>query len=72
MATSHLCPDHPDRDKDGEKWRDGGSTACPYHNKDGRRQAPVKWGKKARAKIDREVGVVGTDYGGGYTDPKRR
>ena len=52
----HLCIDR--------EWEEGGVETCPMHNHDGRRQRPIRHGKNARRKMDREVGTVGQDRGG--------
>ena len=58
---SHICTNHPDTP--GE-WVEGTVSSCPYHGHSGRRQKPVRWGRIARAKMDRQAGVVGQDRGG--------
>lgn len=47
----------------GDSWRDGPVASCDRHEKNLNRRA-MRWGRKTRAKMDREAGVVGTDRGG--------
>lgn len=54
MATEHLC--------DG-KWVPGRVAECSKHERNQDRR-PIRWGKKARARMDREAGVRGVDRGG--------
>ena len=53
MTTQHFCD---------SGWVDGPVSQCPKH-----RQNPnakrVRYGKVARAKMDRDTGVVGVDRG---------
>lgn len=68
MAHWHYCPNHPlvnedTTDDDDIIWQEGPTAACPYHDKN-RNRRPIKWGRKTRAKMDREAGVVGQDRGG--------
>lgn len=72
MATSHSCPKNPDRQGDETFWAYGSVDSCDYHGQRVRNMPGVRWGKKARAKMDRETGTVGQDYGGGFTDPRGR
>lgn len=53
----HLCND---------EWVEGGVESCTKHGSSGRRQKPVRYGKKARRKMDRQAGTIGQDSGGGY------
>lgn len=63
MPTEHFCVD--------KTWKPGTVASCPLHEK--RRNAPrVRWGRKIRAAMDREAGVVGEERGGVYSDPKPR
>lgn len=58
MSTAHLCYDHPD----GKQWIDGKASACPHHKGD-RPMQRVRMGRRERAALDKQAGVVGQDFG---------
>ena len=64
MATSHICRGRPGFTEGDDPWTEGTVNSCPYHGQRVVNQTGVRWGKAARAKMDRETGVVGIDRGG--------
>ena len=69
MATSHLCLEHPDFDKDQEKWREGSVTGCPYHNHN-RNMPRVRMSAKDIRKADGVKGTVGVQRDGYIHGPE--
>lgn len=64
MATEHLCLEHPDLDKDGERWRPGSVDGCAYHGQRSVNMPRVRMSGRDRARADRRAGTVGQDRGG--------
>ena len=64
MATQHLCLEHPEREADGEKWRDGSVDSCSYHGQRVINQPKVRMSGRDRARADKAAGTVGQDRGG--------
>lgn len=60
-VREHFCDDHPD----GRGWQPGGVAECPFHKShSGQKQLGYRDGRKARAKADKQAGVIGDDRGG--------
>lgn len=60
-VREHYCDHHPD----GAGWYPDATDSCPYHGTrhSGKAQLGYREGKKARAKADRQKGVIGVDRG---------
>jgi len=65
-VTQHICRNRPaykGSANSADPWVDGSVNQCPFHGPHNRNAKRVRWGKKARAKMDRETGSLGTDHG---------
>jgi hypothetical protein len=58
--VSHLCAGHPK----GKQWVEGEARHCPHHVKLDTKSVSMRWGRKIRAKADREAGTVGKQQAG--------